>query len=106
MNTSRAQDALRILSDVAAEREHKLIQFSASRADESDDEADAESPIFDSFYNVGGNESILKITNFTAPEFRKLYSILQQCITSRWNSGREKNLDLSLWMFSLCSWLC
>ena len=77
MNDSRAQDALRLLSEVAAEREHDLQQYSANNHDSSDEEYDAESPIFDSFYNAGGNDSIRKMTNFTALELRKLYSILQ-----------------------------
>ena len=76
MESSRAEDALRILSEVATEREHDILRYSANITEDSDDEVDAASPIFDLFYNVGGNESIMKMTNFTAPEFRLLYSIL------------------------------
>ena len=82
MNNSRAQDALRLLREVAADREHDLLQYSISTQEDSDDEADSESPIFDSFYTVQGNEAILQMTNFTAPEFRKLYSILEPFITT------------------------
>ena len=55
MNNARAHDALRILSEAAAEREHDLLHHSPNRSPDSDDEADAESPILDSFYDVGGN---------------------------------------------------
>ncbi len=43
MNPGRAADALRILGEQVAELEHVLSGFSASRYQESDDEADAES---------------------------------------------------------------
>ena len=90
MNTARAQDALRILSQVAAERNHEMHRYSPTRHEECDDESEAESPIFDSFYSARGNEAILKMTNFTSAEFRKLYSILHECIIHNWNNGRGK----------------
>ena len=90
MNNARAHDALRVLSEFAAQRNHEMLKYSPNRPEESDDESDADSPIFDSFYNVGGNESILSLTNFTSAEFRKLYSILHDCIIRNWNNGRGK----------------
>ncbi len=68
MNPGRAEDALRILGEQAAEREHVLSGLSASRYQESDDEADAECPIIDSFYDSSSNEDVLKMCNFTLPE--------------------------------------
>ncbi len=55
MNSGRAEDTLRILGEQAAEREQVLSGFSASRYQESDNEAEAECPIIDSFYGYGGN---------------------------------------------------
>ena len=49
MNRTRAEDALRILGDAAANREHELQRFTTERREDSDDEADAECPILDSF---------------------------------------------------------
>ncbi len=63
MNPSHAEDTLRILGEQAAEQEHLLSGFSASRYQESDDKADAEYPIIDSFYGSGGNEAVLKMCN-------------------------------------------
>ena len=64
MESRRTGDALRILREVANDREHNLLRYYANRTEDSDDEADEESPIFDCFYNVRENKSIIKITNF------------------------------------------
>ena len=60
MNSSRAQESLRLLSDTTAEREHDLLQHSRVHEEKSDDEVNAEYPIFDSFYCIGRNDTILK----------------------------------------------
>ena len=49
MNAARAEDALRLLSEQATEREYVLSQFSLTRNDEPDHDVDAESLILDSF---------------------------------------------------------
>ena len=49
MNNPRVQDALRLLNELIAEREHELQQYTANVQKNYDDEADTESPIFDSF---------------------------------------------------------
>ena len=70
MNKERAHDALRMLSEVAEEREHDLLSYSATKNVESDDEGGSECPIFETFYASGGSESIMKMCNFTLSEFR------------------------------------
>ena len=90
MNSARAEDALRLLGEIAAEREHELSNYPTTREQESDTEADEESPIFNSFYNSGGSESIMKMTNFTPNEFRTFYGTLQSHIMTKWNVGRGK----------------
>lgn len=90
MNLERAQDALRILAEQAVEKTHQLSTYSVTPNQESDNEADSESPVVDSFYEFGGNDSILKMTNFTLPEFRRLYGIFYESITTSWNLGRGK----------------
>ena len=82
MNNSRDQEAVHLLGEASTEREHKFLQYSANVQGSSDEEGDAESPIFDLLCNVGGDESILKMTNFIAPEFCKLYSTVQHCIST------------------------
>ena len=58
MIATRAQEVLWKVSEIATESEHDLAQYSAVRDNESDDEADAESPILNSLYNAGSNQSI------------------------------------------------
>lgn len=72
------------------ERENAISAQSASRDADSDEEADAECPVFDKFYAVDGNASIKVLTNFTGVEFRKLYSLLEDTILEKWNIGRGK----------------
>ncbi len=82
MNAGRVGDALRILSEQAAEREHQLSAYPSTSREERDNDVDAPSPIFYSFYNSGGNDAILKMTNFAPFEFQKLYSIIQPQIVT------------------------
>ncbi len=58
-------------------------------------EADAESPVFDSFYNSGGSEAILKVCSFTPTEFRQLSDIFSASIATNWNTGRGKKSKLN-----------
>ncbi len=90
MNAVRAEDALRILSEQAAEREHQLSTYSSTKTDDLVDNVEAECPIFDSFHQSGGHGAILKMSNFAPFEFRKLYSIKQPEIVTSWNVGRGR----------------
>ena len=93
MNSSRAEKALNIISLVATERENDIFRYYAHRTEDLDDKADAASPIVDSFYIVGGNESILKMTNCTSPEIRLLYFILEHCMNIWSSNGRGKKFN-------------
>ena len=90
MSTLRAAQTLELLNRATQQRENELLRHSSTPDAESDDDADAESPIFDQFYGVNRNSNIKEMTNFTAREFRNLYSILQRTIASSWNVGRGR----------------
>ena len=96
MNQARAEDALRMLAEQAAEREHEHSTFSTSREQLSDDEVDAESPIMDAFYNSDGSEGIMKIIKITPAEFRRLYSMMCNHIMRTWNVGRGQRSTYKL----------
>lgn len=49
MNTNCADDALQQLTKQASERDNNLSRYSNPKDFDSDEEADAESPIFDTF---------------------------------------------------------
>lgn len=80
----------RRLADVAQTRAKDVGQYDrAERVVSSDDEADSECPIFESFYNTGGSTAILNMTNFTCREFGRLYdrfrcAIVQACRKELW----------------------
>jgi len=82
--------SLNLLNSVAQARQNDIMQAPSSPVVDSDDEADAECPIFDQFYAIDGNESIIEMTNFTAVEFRKLYTILHPTMNANWNIGRGR----------------
>lgn len=87
MNVIRAQDALHILSDQAADREHEISRFSEKQPEESYDCAKSECPIIDTFYTSAGNDTVMSIWRFTLPELQLLKFILLNCITRSWNFG-------------------
>ncbi len=92
MESSRVHDVLMQFAERSTDREHKLMRYSMTRKVESHDEADAESPIVDSFYNSGRSEAVVKMINFPPTEFRKLYDILHGIIVANWNSGRGRKV--------------
>ena len=89
----KAHDALRMLSKFAAEREHDLLSYPATKIVESDDEGGSECPIFETFYASGCSESGMKMCKFTLSEFRHSFFELQPTICSNWNVGRGKRSD-------------
>ena len=95
MNSSRAQEVLPQLTEKTIERNHELQTYSSIRQNESDDDANSLSSIFDSFYNSGGNTAKIKIINFTPIEYRKIYSALEETIKSYWNVGRRRKYNQS-----------
>eukprot|EP00171_Calliarthron_tuberculosum_P022852 IDg22852t1 len=90
MDSAHVHSGLETLSDAHHRREIELARHSNVRAAESDDEADRECPIFDSFYEADGNEGVLKMTNFTTAEFRGLYGRLHGHVVTHWNVGRGR----------------
>jgi len=90
MASQHAQASLNMLIRSHQERENAISAQSAARDADSDEEIDAECPVFDQFYAVDGNASIKTMTNFTGLEFRRLYGLLEDTIGEKWNIGRGK----------------
>lgn len=90
-STGHASNALAKLCDAAAERREELNNYGENPLlKDSDDEADSSSPIMDRFVEAEGTRAVLKMTNFSAREFSKLYSRFHEFILSHWNCGRGK----------------
>lgn len=90
-NITTPIDALRLLAEAEADRADDLSRYAKQAPDaESDDEADAESPILDSFVESGGPNSIHTLTNFSLVEFHEVYDRLRKHISDNYNVGRGK----------------
>lgn len=92
MTSPSANSALAFLLDEQRRREVQHNSRSNQRFDDDDDddEDDRECPIFDYHYDKDGNDGITKLINFTAGEFRDLYSKIHTQVITRWNVGRER----------------
>lgn len=62
---------------------------------ESDDEADQDCPVLDSFYAADGNEGVLKMTNLTTSEFWDQYNCLHSQFLRSGTSVMGKRAPLS-----------
>ena len=91
LSTERARAGLEFLTDIALARENELSRFeSAAQLIEDCDEEDSDCPIYMSFYTAGGSEAIMKMTNFSARRFEKIYNNFHEFIVTNWNVGRGK----------------
>lgn len=90
MDTTHARSGLSVLSEAHTRREIEISRESIVRDADSDDEADMECPIMDSFYEADGNDGIKKMTNLTIPEFRKIYGQIHGYVITKWNVGRGR----------------
>ncbi|KAH9105473.1 hypothetical protein LEN26_014757 [Aphanomyces euteiches] len=51
---------------------------------------DGDSPIFDDFFNFGGDNSITTLINFTSHEFNNLWRVLMPQLAAAWTLGRGR----------------
>jgi len=88
MNRQHALDGLRRLEQDRNQRESLIAQQDIEPL--IPDEEDSDCPIFDSFSDAGGDDSICRMINFTPREFSEIYKTLETCITAKRNVGRGK----------------
>lgn len=82
--------ALEKLQDIHRRREVDLAQVDPTLFSDDDEDLDRECPVFDKFYEDGGNEGIRKLINFTGVEFSQIYSKMQEQLVTGWNVGRRR----------------
>ena len=86
-----AAKALELLADTAALRHDALNAFpTAPIHPDHDEESDSDCPIIDIFVGIGGEEALLKMTNFTRPEFERIYGKITEFVTMNWKVGRGR----------------
>ena len=88
LDSTSANDVLRQISEQSADHKHEFLSHQSQIRVESDDESEAESPIFDSFCSTGWTEAITKTINFTATETTRTWSELEQDSAQKWNIER------------------
>ena len=82
MNTDDVLSGIKLLLEAHNRHDLQIKSQPTTRIVEEDEEADLESPIFDSFYNADGNQGIMSLMNFTSVDFRSIYENLQSHIIS------------------------
>ena len=86
-----AAAALELLADQAEIRRQRLEAFPTQPIHlNEDDQNDSDSPIMDVFVETGGENAILKMTNFSRREFDRIWGYLENHISTNWNTGRGR----------------
>lgn len=71
-------------------REEEITSRADANTFSSDEDAESLHPIFDSFFEAGGNAAITRMVNFTTVEFKTIYFALEERIRSHWNVGQGR----------------
>ncbi|KAF0723660.1 hypothetical protein Ae201684P_006926 [Aphanomyces euteiches] len=80
----------RALEDDQANRESCMDQY-GDLVDHVEEYAiDGDSPIFDDFFNSGGDNSITTLINFTSHEFNNLWRVVMPQLAAAWTLGRGR----------------
>lgn len=88
---ANAANALRLLADAAVDREDELGQYESEPIhNDSDEECDSRSPITDLFYEKGGNQAIVQMSNFNRQELDGIYDIISDHVSTHYNVGRGR----------------
>ena len=91
MDEEAAAVALVALNENEAMRDSDIAKIDhAPVLDDTKEENDSNSPIFDVFYSVNGSASVLQMTNMSSVEFQQLWVSFQPCIEAKWNRGRGR----------------
>ena len=89
-----AANTLRLLADIALERENELEQFSSSPEQRSsDEEIDSRSPLFATFYNQRDAAVTVSMTNYDTSQFDTLWRNLESFIVLNYNVGRGRRFS-------------
>lgn len=73
-SSTSAIAALNILANTAANREGTFNNYKTRRSEkESDNDDESISPIFDPFFESGGNDAIISTTNLSIRDFHAIW---------------------------------
>ena len=87
MNPSRAVQAF---SDITNRHVIDIFDHINDDVVASDDDNDSNCPIYDTFYNDGGSQSVKAMYNFNSTQFFELWVMIEDYVSNNWNVGRGK----------------
>lgn len=91
ISEAQVTTALTVLAETAANRQAELDAYTSDPDhNNSDVETDYRSPLFDSLYDSGGSDKILKRSNFNARDFNTVWRDMDPFLSSNYNVGRGK----------------
>lgn len=91
LNENEAQHALRLLAEVATQREEKLKTYGIDNAEvNSDDDADSKCPVLDSFLHAEACFAILRVATVFSREFQNIFGKFEGPKRSNWNIERGR----------------
>ncbi|KAG3129634.1 hypothetical protein PI126_g20876 [Phytophthora idaei] len=87
-----AAELLRRLAEDSALVHDDVVQndFLDSDDDADDTSADFDSPLLDGYFESGGPDAVVTLTNFALTEFHLLWAHVEPELTRRWASGRGR----------------
>lgn len=81
--------ALTLLEDAAPEPTQNTKNYDAStNAPDSNEDNGCECPVFDQFYNDGGNKAVKSLTNFGTDQLTRLYTKIEKDFLQGFAVGR------------------
>lgn len=81
--------SLQLLADATFDRTADINKFNTTLDANSDnDDADSNAPLFDAFYEEGGNDAIKGMISFYPSEFETIWTSVEDFVLPRYNTGR------------------
>lgn len=81
------------LGDVNADRRAEIEQC-ANDVEETDNKHDSYFSVFEAFHTSGGSDDIVLMTNFSVPEFNRVWDEISSFVNSHWNFSLEIRCEL------------
>lgn len=97
MNSTHANNTLKLLADVAKAHEKDIGEYppDLTRNSDSKDEIPP-NPVLKALFNTIGNSGIVKMTNMTLLEIRELFECCGERINEEWKGSKRDPRNYSL----------
>ncbi len=93
--SAKISQFLKILRKLHEKREDELAGIPTDAIhEESDEENESSTPIFDRFCTNGGSQTLIEKSNFNYDEFEQLWHHFRTSLTQRLTIGRGRKTDV------------